>query len=168
MVRTELIDIRPAMRALASGLVVVTAWVDDRPWGMTVTACCSLTADPPRVLVSLRSDTLIARTVLEQDTFGVNVLARNQQDVARAGSTPGAAKYLDDYCAPEAAAGVGARHAPSVVGALATLQCTVHRQVEVGDHSVFIGDVHDCCTPHEVGEPLLYFDRSYRQIGEEL
>lgn len=168
MVRIELIDIRPAMRVLASGLVVVTAWVDDRPWGMTVTACCSLSAEPPRVLVSLRSDTLIARTVLEQNTFGVNVLARNQQDVAQAGSAPGTAKYLDDYCVPEPAPDIGTRHAPRIAGALATLQCTVHRRVEVGDHSLFIGDVHDCRTPCEVGEPLLYFDRSYRQIGEEL
>jgi flavin reductase (DIM6/NTAB) family NADH-FMN oxidoreductase RutF len=168
MVRTELIDIRPAMRVLASGLVVVTAWVDDRPWGMTVTACCSLSTEPPRLLVSLRSDTLIARTVREQNAFGINVLARNQQDVAQAGSAPGAAKYLDDFCTSEAAAGGGPRHAPRVVGALATLQCTVHRRVEVGDHSLFVGDVHDCRTPREVGEPLLYFDRSYRQIGEEL
>ena len=44
-----------AMSALASGVVLVTCWVGDRPWGMTVTAFASVSADPPTVLVSLGS-----------------------------------------------------------------------------------------------------------------
>ena len=34
-----------AMSALASGVVLVTCWVGDRPWGMTVTAFASVSAD---------------------------------------------------------------------------------------------------------------------------
>ncbi len=48
---------RHAMRLLAGGVVVVTTRVDGRPWGLTVSACCSLTAAPPRVLVSLDART---------------------------------------------------------------------------------------------------------------
>ena len=42
-----------AMSALASGVVLVTCWVGDRPWGMTVTAFGSASADPPTVMVAL-------------------------------------------------------------------------------------------------------------------
>ena len=45
-----------AMSALASGVVLVTCWVGDRPWGMTVTAFASASANPPTVLVALSSE----------------------------------------------------------------------------------------------------------------
>ena len=51
------------MSALASGVVLVTCWVGDRPWGMTVTAFASVSAEPPTVLVSLGSETTSARAI---------------------------------------------------------------------------------------------------------
>ena len=46
-----------AMSTLASGVVLVTCRLADRPWGMTVTAFASVSAYPPTVLVSLGSGT---------------------------------------------------------------------------------------------------------------
>ena len=45
-----------AISSLASGVVLVTCWVGDRPWGMTVTAFGSASADPPTVMVALSSE----------------------------------------------------------------------------------------------------------------
>ena len=47
---------RAALSSLPSCVVVVTTWLGARPWGMTVSACCSISVAPPRVLVSLRRD----------------------------------------------------------------------------------------------------------------
>jgi flavin reductase (DIM6/NTAB) family NADH-FMN oxidoreductase RutF len=55
-----------AMSALARGVALVTCWVGDRPWGMTVTAFASVSADPPTVLVSLGSEATSAREITRE------------------------------------------------------------------------------------------------------
>src|SRR5213595_4294500 len=86
-----------AMSALASGVVLVTCRVDGRPWGMTVTAFASVSADPPTVLVSLGSDTRGARAIRAARRFGVSVLAEEQLAVARRGAKRRAAKFIEAF-----------------------------------------------------------------------
>jgi flavin reductase (DIM6/NTAB) family NADH-FMN oxidoreductase RutF len=56
---------RAAMSRLAAGVVMVTCHVDGKPWGLTVSACCSVSMDPLLLLVSLGSKTASARSVRE-------------------------------------------------------------------------------------------------------
>src|SRR5689334_25429826 len=72
-----------AMSALASGVVLVTCWVGERPWGMTVTAFASVSADPPTLLVSLGSGSTSARAIRARRAFGVRILAAAPPAVAR-------------------------------------------------------------------------------------
>ena len=147
-----------AMSALASGVVMVTTWLDGRPWGMTVNAFASVSADPPTVLVSLRSDAAGARAVEEAGSFGVSILGRRHRVVARHGSTPGAAKFLERFA--ERSPGLS----PSILGALAHLDCDVIELVKVADHTLFIGRVRGVQTA-AYGEPLIYFRRAYRTLA---
>ena len=66
------------MSALASGVVLVTCWIGDRPWGMTVTAFASVSADAAdgSRLARLRGDER-ARDRGDR-TFGVSILAAEQ------------------------------------------------------------------------------------------
>src|SRR5215211_817611 len=107
-----------AMSALASGVVMVTTRVDDRPWGTTVSAFTSVSAEPPTILVSLRSDAATAQGIDESGRFGVSILGRHHCAVARHGSERGASKFLERFADPE-----GQSHSPSVAGALAHLDC---------------------------------------------
>jgi Conserved protein/domain typically associated with flavoprotein oxygenases, DIM6/NTAB family len=93
-------DFVDAMSTLASGVVLVTVWVADRPWGMTVTAFASVSAEPPTVLVSLGSETTSAREISATRSFGVSILAEEQLALARLGSEPGAAKFLEPFVDP--------------------------------------------------------------------
>jgi len=138
-----------AMRALASGVVVVTCTVEGRPWGVTVTAFASVSADPPTVLVSLGSNGTAARAIAARRRFGVSILGGSQLDVAVRGSTPGAPKFLD---------------APAIEGALADLECEVSHSVDVADHTIFFGRVVRARTA-PTGAPLLYHRRDYRRLA---
>src|SRR5262245_25574593 len=89
-----------AMSTLASGVVLVTCRLDGRPWGMTVTAFASVSANPPTVLVSLRSDSPCARAIAATGAFGVSILSRNQTEIAEYGSAPGAPKFLEELVEP--------------------------------------------------------------------
>jgi flavin reductase (DIM6/NTAB) family NADH-FMN oxidoreductase RutF len=149
-------DFVDAMSTFASGVVLVTSWVVDRPWGMTVTAFASLSAAPPTILVSLGSATTSARAITATRSFGVSILAEEQLAVARFGSEPGAAKFLE----PFVDASEGSSASPVVAGALAHIDCELFEAVQMADHTILFGRVHAAQTSRS-GTPLLYHRRAY-------
>jgi flavin reductase (DIM6/NTAB) family NADH-FMN oxidoreductase RutF len=150
-----------AMSALASGVVIVTCRLDDRPWGITVTSFVSVSLDPPTVLVSLGSRSTAARAIKATTRFGVSILAEEQLALARYASAPGTPKFLE----PFAAAGDGAGASPVVAGALAHLDCRLFDAVQAGDHTVVFGRVR-ATRASDAGTPLLYHRRNYRTLGD--
>ena len=150
-----------ALSTLASGVVLVTCWVGDRPWGMTATAFASVSAKPPMVLVSLGSQTATARAITATRAFGVSILAADQMDLARYGSAPGAAKFLEPFTEAREAPGAS----PSIAGALAHLDCEVSEEVHIADHTVFFGRVLAARASH-TGAPLVYQRRAYATLAD--
>jgi flavin reductase (DIM6/NTAB) family NADH-FMN oxidoreductase RutF len=145
-----------AMSMLASGVVLVTCRLGDRPWGMTVTAFASVSADPPTVLVSLGSKTAGARAIAANGSFGVSILERGQADVAAYGAAPGEAKFLDLLVERrDRESG-----SPAVAQALAHFDCAVVGAVDAADHTVFFGHVQRARRRRD-GDPLLYHRRGY-------
>jgi flavin reductase (DIM6/NTAB) family NADH-FMN oxidoreductase RutF len=154
-------DFVEAMSMLASGVVLVTSWVGGRPWGTTVTAFASVSAEPPTILVSLGSATTCARAVAARRSFGVSILAEEQLDVAHIASDRGATKFIEELVERDD----GSSDSPVAAGALAHLDCRVAETVEIADHTIFFGRVRAAQTSCG-GTPLLYHRRSYRRISE--
>jgi flavin reductase (DIM6/NTAB) family NADH-FMN oxidoreductase RutF len=153
-------DFADAMSALAGGVAIVTCRVDGRPWGTTVTAVASVSADPPTILVSLGAEGRSARTIAAGERVGISLLGQEHGDLARYASSPGATRFLDGFVEPAPA---GSR-SPVVAGALAHLDCELAEELQVADHIVFFGRVrHAQASPD--GAPLLYFRRSYRELA---
>jgi flavin reductase (DIM6/NTAB) family NADH-FMN oxidoreductase RutF len=159
--RAPVPEFAEAMSALASGVVLVTTRLGDRPWGTTVTAFASVSADPPTVLVSLDSEGTSARAIAAAGSFGVSILAAEHRALARYGSASGAAKFLESF----AEAGDEAGASPAVAGALAHLDCEVVETVQIADHTVFLGHV-SAARASAGGAPLLYHRRAYRTLAE--
>jgi flavin reductase (DIM6/NTAB) family NADH-FMN oxidoreductase RutF len=149
-----------AMSALASGVAIVTCWIDGRPWGMTVTAFTSVSAEPPTILVSLGSQAASARAIAASGRFGVSILDQAQTAVALHGSAPGLPKFLDEFTH----SGAGRAASPVVACALAHLDCKLERRVEHADHTIFFGRVLDARVSPG-GLPLVYFRRAYRALA---
>lgn len=153
-------DFAEAMSALASGVVLVTCRVGGRPWGSTVTAFVSVSAEPPTVLVSLESEGTSARAIAATGSFGVSILAAEHRALARYGSAHGAPKFLESFV--EAGDQGGA--SPVVAGGLAHLECEVVGAVGLADHTVFFGRV-SAARASSGGAPLLYHRRDYRALA---
>jgi 3-hydroxy-9,10-secoandrosta-1,3,5(10)-triene-9,17-dione monooxygenase reductase component len=151
-------DFVDAMSTLASGVELVTCWVGDRPWGMTVTAFASVSAEPPTILVSLGSATTSARAITATGSFGVSILS---EEIARLGSEPGAAKFLEPFVDPREASS----RSPVVAGALAHLDCGLSEVVQIADHTILFGRVH-AAQASRSGTPLLYHRRAYRTLAD--
>lgn len=155
---------KAAMRSLAAGVVMVVAQRGDRLWGLTISACCSISASPPQVLISLANDASCREAILDTGRFGLSVLRDDQKHLAELGAVPGGPKYVDAFCDDT---GQESR-TMMIAGALVHLDCVVARVFEVSDHTILIGNVEAVLSSQRDGGPLLYYDRTFYALGEPL
>jgi flavin reductase (NADH) len=148
------------MSGFPSGVTIVST-VDERgqPRGLTCTATCSLSAQPPLLLISLdnRSGTLAA--VRHSRRFVVNYLLAGRGELSNRFATSGVDRWKDVAWRPN-------RHGIPVLYAdsLAYTECRLVHTIEAGDHTIVIGRVEGGRAPAPGSQPLLYFRRGYATL----
>lgn len=152
---------RDARAQLAAGVVVVTTRHGDELHGVTVTAFCPASLEPPRVVVCLETPSHSTALIAASGLFAVNALAWRQMFLADrfAGRAP-----LVDPRFSGVAHRHGATGVPLLEGALAWLECRVAAVWEVGDHTVFLGDVLRGEMAEAAADALIYFRRRYYRL----
>ena len=75
-------DFKAGMRQLAASVTVITAAHDGTKDGLTATATCSVSADPPQLLICVNQLASAYGLIRDAGSFGVNILAREQEDIA--------------------------------------------------------------------------------------
>jgi flavin reductase (DIM6/NTAB) family NADH-FMN oxidoreductase RutF len=151
-------DFRRALGQFAAGVTVVTTRDGrGRALGLTVTAFCAVSLDPPLVLVCVdhRSEAHVG--FRHAGRFGVSILAEGQEEVSRRFAVGGPAKFAGLKLVD------GACGVPLIPGALAHLECRVSATHQAGDHTIYVGEVD--CLAVRPGRPLLYHDREYRRLA---
>ena len=76
-------DFKAVMGRFATGVTVVTTALGSQRAGITVNAFCSVSLDPPLVLVCIERTAHIHDLLIEAGVFAVNLLAEGQDEVAR-------------------------------------------------------------------------------------
>jgi flavin reductase len=145
------------MSRAASGVTIVTTSGTSGRFGQTVSAMCSVSADPPTLLVCIKSTSVIVNAIREHRAFGVNLLRADQRRVADsfAGRSHWGVPYDFDSARWESlVTGV-----PLLIGAVGRFDCKLSTVLEVGSHSVMFGEVQ--AADSSQGTPLLYARRSY-------
>lgn len=146
---------KAALSRFATGITVVTVESDGTKHGMTASSFASVSLDPPRVLVCL--DKSSRTRALLSDTFAINILSSDQEEISRAFAHAGDKPFADLEHESGPASG-----APLLSGALAWIECSTSSIVDGGDHDIIIGDVTGCTVAE--GQPLIYFSRTYRTL----
>ncbi len=150
-------------QAVATVSVVTTDGAAGRA-GVTVSAMCSVSADPPMLLICVHHRSAACPAIRDNGRFCVNLLGDGQTDIADtfAGRLP--AVDGDKFaCADWRSLTTGA---PALDGALVALDCRLVGHLRQGTHSVFIGEVADVALGD--GAPLVYAQRAYRDLGRPL
>lgn len=155
---------RSLMRHQAGAVAVIAAGRSDRRAGLTATAVASLSDSPPTLLVCVGRSTRAHDAIVTAKAFSVNILTRNQQDLAErfAGreGTQGEDRFVGmDWTTL-------ATGSPILECALASLDCELLDHHEFTTHSIFIGRVVNGQFSAD-GEPLLYFRGDYWDLGEK-
>lgn len=126
---------RAAMGAFPTGVTVVTSWQDGKPVGTTINAFCSVSLEPPMLLICLNHINPLRDPVRESGTFGVNILGVED---GRALAMRFADQSLEDRfegCAYRAAAD----GAPQLEAAPVFVDCVVEHIYDAGDHNIVVG-----------------------------
>lgn len=148
---------RSVLSRFASGVTVLSARDHaDLDHGMTVSAFCSLSLDPPLVLACVDHGASMYGVLMSAEHFGVSLLARDQEALSRHFADPASNRWGG------VAAQRGATGAPLVQGALAHLECTIIQRLRAGDHTIFIGRVEHATAGD--GRPLLYYRGGYAEL----
>ena len=133
----------------ASGVTVVTA-SEDGPVGFTCQAFAALSLDPPMVLLAPAKSSTSWPRIARAGAFCVNILASDQEDLARSFSVSGGNKF-------EGVAWHGGpvTGAPLLDGVMAFAECELEEIHDSGDHELVTGRVVSL----GVGEglPLIFY-----------
>lgn len=151
---------RSAMGAFASGVTVVTSWDGKKPVGSTVSSFCSVSLEPPLLLVCINHDNMIHAPLIASGIFGVHILGIDSGDVAMRFAMPPETNRFDglDF----------GRHdggAPHIAAASVFIDCTIEQVHKAGTHDVIIGRGQRVMNGADKA-PLLYHKGGFFNLGE--
>ena len=151
-------DFKNAMSRFASGVTVVsTKDAAGKLHGITVSAFCSVSLEPPMVLICIEKSTVSHYAFEESGVFVVNILGDSEASASEKFATPFADKFEDVEYYP------GIEGIPVLRDALASLECRLTFSYHGGDHSIFVGQVENVTV--RGGAPLVYFRGDYGTIS---
>lgn len=147
---------REAMTQFGSGVTIaVTVDPSGRRWGFTATAFCSVSLEPPLVLVCLARSAGSYRTFCDAGKYAIHVLRADHVPLACRFAETRADKFEEGRWLP------GNDGLPALRGALARLSCVTHAVHDGGDHAVLVGRVVHVDVDSTDQAPLLHFRRQF-------
>ncbi len=160
-------DFKAALGRFPAGVTVVTVSGPAGDHGMTASAFCSLSIDPPLVLVCVKKGNTTHGLLEEAEGFAVNILDQDQVELSN--RFGGWGPPMDDRFADLGEARGAVSGARLVPGALASLDCSSYGTRDGGDHTIFLGQVEGTVLHGEDDglRPLIYF-KGYRGAGDKL
>lgn len=160
MLQTEF---RNAMAQLGSAVSVITTDGPAGKYGFTASAVCSVTDQPPTLLVCMNRNSFANLHFKQNGKLCVNVLSSNHRDLS--GIFANAALRSDQRFIHDNWQ-VLTTGAPVLGSAVANFDCEINEFHEVGSHTVFYCQVQ-VVRVGECPRGLVYFNRRYYDLAEE-
>jgi flavin reductase len=153
-------EFRNAMARVCAPVNVITTNGQAGRGGFTATAMCSVSDEPPTLLVCMNSKSQQTALFVENGRFCVNVLT--QEHKALAAVFAGAEQ---DMAARYAAAEwhVFTSGNQALADAIVSFDCSLSGMHRVGTHNIPIGEVAELRCRRD-GQALIYFDRNYVHV----
>lgn len=151
---------REAMSSMAAAVNVITSDGVGGAAGCTVSAVCSVTDEPPTLLVCINRSSGNNQIIRDNGKLCVNVLSSEQVEVANRFATKGlsAAERLAAFKWSVLETG-----APALEGAVCSIDCEIASMEEVGTHTVFFCAVK-AVRKQAGADGLIYFGRGFHRI----
>lgn len=151
-------EYRNAMGAFASGITVITTQGATAPVGFTCQSFYSVSIDPPLVSFSVARTSQSLAALREHRQLVVNFLSAEQQHLSAQFARSGTDKWQGVAWHPSEANG-----APTLDGVTGWVAGEIEREIEAGDHLIFLLRVLGISTDPD-RSPLLFYRGAYREL----
>jgi flavin reductase (DIM6/NTAB) family NADH-FMN oxidoreductase RutF len=149
--------LRDAFGVFPSGVVAVAAEVDGAITGLAASSFTSVSIDPPLVSFSIARTSKTWPDLRRAPHLGITVLAEHHGEVCRQLAGPVDARFID------IAVTTSDDGAVTLDDGLARFDCTIHREVEAGDHLVILLRLH--AVEHSLGQPLVFHRSAFGRLA---
>ena len=146
---------RDVMRHQAGAVALICTGRTGERYGLTATAVCSLTDDPPTLLACVNKSASAHDTIRETGAFSVNLLARGHEQLAAIFSGQTDLNGEDRFTVEEYGWDAHTSGTPRLAKAVASFDCVVNEHQAFATHTIFIGGVRQC-SANVTAEPLIY------------
>ncbi|KAI8983497.1 flavin reductase like domain-containing protein [Pilobolus umbonatus] len=167
-------NVRGIMRKVPQPVVVVTTAKTEDPdhkRGITVSSFTSVCLHPqPLVSFCVRIPSRASELLHSSGSMVLNMLSHEQVQQSIAFSSPSADQFKNVLHYDDPITGL-----PVLMGTLGAMHCEAYKTLELGDHELWItkvlrveegvGGEHGV---REESKPLLYHDRRYRSVGDQV
>ena len=155
---------KQTMRQCAGAVALVTVGIEPgRRTGLAVTSVCSLSDDPPSLLVCVNRNASAHARIREEKCFAVNFLNEGHALLALTFSGQKGVEGDDRFAFGQWTTGVTG--APILEDAVAVFDCVLMQEMETKTHSVFLGEVRQVRTTDGL-DPLIYLRGGFHGVRQ--
>jgi flavin reductase (DIM6/NTAB) family NADH-FMN oxidoreductase RutF len=155
---------RRVLWTMPSGLYIVGSRAGERRNGMTCNWVTQVGFDPKLLAVSVEQEAFTHELLSEGRVFSVNIVDREDRAIVRKFTKPVEvdldARTLNGFPFHDGATG-----APILDQAVAYLDCEVRQAVELGGHTLFLGEIVDCAFQLDEDTPVLRMEDTRMNYG---
>jgi cob(II)yrinic acid a,c-diamide reductase len=155
---------KQAMRQCAGAVALVT--VGTKPGlrtGLTVTSACSLSDNPPSLLVCVNRNASAHARIREEGCFAVNFLCEDHTPLALTFSGQNGINGDDRFAFGRWLESVTG--SPLLEDAAVAFDCMLADEFETKTHSIFVGEVRDVRISVDAN-PLVYLRSSFKRVRD--
>jgi len=155
---------RRVLWAMPYGLYVVGSRAGDRRNGMTLNWATQLSFDPKLLGVAVEDAAFTHELIAEGGVFSLNVVDREDRAIVRKFTKPVEvdleAKTLNEIPFHDGVTG-----APVLDQAVAYVECEVRQSVDVGGHTLFVGEIVAADFQKDEATPVLRMEDTRMNYG---
>jgi flavin reductase (DIM6/NTAB) family NADH-FMN oxidoreductase RutF len=150
-------EIQDILERIVNGVAVVTSKRKNDINGLSVAWMTQVSYSPPLVMACVGKEKYTHELIDDSGVFAINILSERQRDVAKLfGLQSGRASNKFS----EVGYDFKKSGAPILKDCLAYVDCTVHKSIDVGDTTLFVGEILEASVNNKE-KPLIYNSKDY-------
>lgn len=153
---------KQGMRHLAASVTLITSRHSALRCGLTATAVCSVSAEPPQILACVNKTASAHDPIGEAGVFCVNILAPEHRKIAERFAGMDGVEGDDRFC-DMGDWSILTTGSPVLKGCPVSFDCKLVTKISAGTHTIYIGEIVDLVLD-DLAKPLLYADGAFVHI----